>query len=182
MNKNILLIIILVLVIIIAGFVFYMLYGNVVYKEKTETSNPQPASENTSPAAEVTPKTPSIELSEQPNKAKFNEYLTGASVGKISAGEQVGPMNFTKTNIFYLDKDQFCTSLDVKKEIKKGTLSLAIYDVEAKEYIKPKTVFGMGLKTGNSTGCENIDYPSGQYEQKIYIDDILAVVLPFEVR
>lgn len=36
---------------------------------------------------------------------------------------------------------------------------------------------------GGSVGCSgSLEQPAGKYEYKIYIDDVLAVVLPFEVK
>jgi len=123
----------------------------------------------------------SEELSEEPEETKFNEYLTKAWLGKIPAGQQFDPFKVEATKSF-ITSDQLCTLLDIKKDINAGQLSTAIYDRVNKDYIQPKSAFPQSLKTGNTTGCTGITFPAGKYEEKIYIDDILVAVLPFEVK
>jgi len=83
----------------------------------------------------------------------------------------------------FTSADQFCTSLEIKKTIPSGSFSVAIYDTVKKDYLQPKTVFPVELKKGGSVGCNGvIDQPAGKYEYKIYIDDVLTAVLPYEVK
>jgi len=35
---------------------------------------------------------------------------------------------------------------------------------------------------GGHTSCSYMTYPAGKYEYKIYVDDVLAAILPFEVK
>jgi hypothetical protein len=120
-------------------------------------------------------------VSEEPNETKFAEYLTKVWLGKIPAGQQFDPSKIVKTKSF-ITSDQFCTSLDIKKDINAGQLSTAFYDRVNNDYIQPKSAFPQQLKTGGTTGCMGITFPAGKYEEKIYIDDVLVAVLPFEIR
>ena len=120
-------------------------------------------------------------LSEQPNKAKFDEYFTSAFLAKLPADAEFNPFGIVKTKIF-TSIDQFCTSFEMKKTIPANSFSSAVYDKDNEEYAQPKSVFPMELKKGGSVGCEPLSYTAGKYEFKIYIDNVLTAVLPFEVR
>lgn len=120
-------------------------------------------------------------LSEQPNKAKFDEYFTSAFLSKLPAEAEFNPFGVVKTKIF-TSADQFCTSFEMKKTIPANSFSSAVYDKNNEEYAQPKSVFPMELKKGGSIGCEPLSYTAGKYEFKIYIDNVLTAVLPFEVR
>lgn len=122
------------------------------------------------------------QLSEQPDLAKFNEYLKKAELGKLPPGVQVGPPNFPILTKVFTAEDQFCSNLEIIKTIPASQIATAVYDVKAKIDIKPKSVFPMELKAGGTSGCEPLVYPAGKYEYKIYLEDILVAVLPFEVR
>lgn len=120
-------------------------------------------------------------LSEEPNKAKFDEYFTSAFLAKLPADAEFNPFGVVKTKIF-TSSDQFCTSFEMKKTIPANSFSSAVYDKNNEEYAQPKSVFPMELKKGGSVGCEPLSFTAGKYEFKIYIDNVLTVVLPFEVR
>lgn len=168
-NNKILYIIIAILVLIIIGGGLFFFLGNKPGKNASVENSYTPAEESKE------------NLSEQPDMAKFNEYFVSASLGKLPAGGQFDPFKVVKTKVF-TSADQFCTSLEIKKTIKSGSIGVATYDVNKKEYIKPKTVFPMELKSGGSVGCESLEFPAGKYENKIYIDDVLTIVLTFEVK
>ncbi|MDD5148429.1 MAG: hypothetical protein PHH08_03105 [Candidatus ainarchaeum sp.] len=122
-------------------------------------------------------------LSEQPDTAKFNEYFTRVYLGKLPLGVQVGPPdNFpVKTSVF-TSQDQFCTDFTIIKTIPAGSIGSATYSTDKNDYTRPKSNFPIELKQGGSSGCEPLDYAPGKYEYKIYIDDVLVSVLPFEVK
>ncbi len=122
-------------------------------------------------------------LSEQPNQEKFNEYFTKADLGKLPLGVQVGPPNFPQhATTFNPSTDQLCTDLTIIKAISAGKLATATYDTINKKYVQEKSSFPMELNAGGSSGCETIGQLPGKYERKIYVDDTLAIVLPFEVQ
>ncbi len=120
---------------------------------------------------------------EQPNKVKYSEYLSDVYLGKMAIGKIIGKDGFpTRTNIFTTGTDLFCTMMTVKKNISAGHTANSIYDVVAKKDNQSKAAFPGELKAGGSGGCSSMDQPVGKYEDRIYIDDVLVVVLPFEVR
>ena len=173
MSSKILIVIIIILVVIIAGGVYYFLNQK---SSKGPEVNNQPAG-----GQEATSETGEEPLSEQPNKAKFDEYLTNAYLAKLPGGVPFDPRAVEKTKIF-VSSDQFCTSMDIKKDIATDTLATAVYDGVAKQDVQPKSVFPMLMRQGNTIGCEPLSYSAGKYEFKIYLDNVLAVVLPFEVK
>jgi hypothetical protein len=160
MDNKILLAIIAILVIIIVAFVLIFISN----KKEAEvifgpTGNPQ--NESTQPTVSE----PEENLSEQPNKAKFNEYFTNAWIGKLSEGEEFNPMKVVKTKIL-LTTDQICTSLDTKKTIAAGQLSTAFYDTNTKEYVRPKSVFPQKLSKGQHNGMPGCRLSSRQIRTK----------------
>ncbi|MDD4990455.1 MAG: hypothetical protein PHW31_04080 [Candidatus Pacebacteria bacterium] len=175
MSSKILIVIIIILVVIIAGGVYYFLNQK---SSQTSEVNNQPVSGQEVAGGAGAGEEP---LSEQPNKAKFDEYLTGAYLAKLPSGVPFSPWAVEKTKIF-VSSDQFCTSMDIKKDIATGTLATAVYDGATKQDVQPKSVFPMLIRKGNTIGCEPLSYSAGKYEFKIYLDNVLAVVLPFEVK
>jgi hypothetical protein len=121
-------------------------------------------------------------LSEQPDQLAFNEYFTRLYLGKIPAGVAFDPAKIVKTNIFVAG-EQFCTIMDMKKQVPAGKLSSAVYNREAADYASSRGAgFPQTLGPGNSTGCEDLGFAPGKYEFKIYLDDTLISVLPFDVN
>jgi hypothetical protein len=157
-------------------------------KTAGETATPQT---ETATAAETTvaettaAETQSTEqLSEQPDKAKYDEYFTEFYLGKLPRGKQVGPPDNipVKTAVFIASEDEFCVAITLKKDIP-GSFSFAVYDAVAKKDFAPKTVFPVALNVGGHAWADDpIEYPAGKYEYKLYIDDVLVAVVPFEVR
>jgi hypothetical protein len=122
-------------------------------------------------------------LSEQPNKAKYAEFFGDIYLGKMAIGKKIGTDGFpTRTNIFTLGVDQFCTMMTLKKMLPAGTFAGAIYDTATKTYTEPKSSFPMELKAGGSGGCGSLVQSLGKYEDKLYVDDVLIAVMPFEVK
>lgn len=127
--------------------------------------------------------TPGNQLFELPNKTKYNEYFSDIYLGKMDIGKVIGTDGFpTKTNIFTKGVDLFCTMMSLKKTIPAGHVGNAIYDVIAKKNIQQKSIFPGELAAGGSGGCGSLDQSAGKYEDKIYIDDVLVAVQPFEVK
>ena len=122
------------------------------------------------------------QLSEQPDKAKYDEYFTEFYLGKLPLGTDASPSNVPVETTVFTSEDQFCSVWTQKKDIPAGSFSGAIYDTVAKKDFKPKTAFPMAIDAGGHMGSEPLEYPPGKYEYKIYIDDVLVIVIPFEVR
>lgn len=141
--------------------------------EKTQLWIPKPVPTPTS----------SVQPSEKPNTAKFNEYFSDFYLGKMDIGKMIGTDGFpTKTSTFTTGVDLFCTMMSIKKDIPAGLVGNAIYDVNAKTYVQPRATFPGVLAAGGSGGCGSLDQSKGTYEDRIYIDDVLVAVLPFEVK
>ena len=123
------------------------------------------------------------QLSEQPDKAKYDEYFTEFYLAKLPLGTEMSASNPpVKTAVFITSKDQFASVMSVKKDIPAGSIAGAVYDTVAKKDFEPKTAFPMALKASNYASTQPLKYPPGKYEYKVYIDDVLVVVIPFEVR
>lgn len=173
MNNKILYgVIVVLLVVVVGGAAYFMGRGTGPTGVQNQPMPGVPAN-----TAEV------ATLSEQPNQAKYNEYLSDIYLGKMPIGTKIGTDGFpTRTNIFTSKADLFCSMMNLKKTIVSGQVATAIYDTVAKSDNVSKTIFPMELKAGGSGGCSNLSQGPGKYEYKLYIDDVLAAVLPFEVR
>ncbi len=120
-------------------------------------------------------------LSEQASSDKFDQYFTDAFLGKLPVGAKIDVNQIIKTQIF-TSGDQFCSSLEVNEFIPAGKIVTAIYNYSSRRNVQEKAVFPSGLNAGNAIGCEDLIYPIGKYEFKIYIDNVLVAVLPFKIE
>lgn len=119
-------------------------------------------------------------LSEKPDEAAFKEYFTELGIGKLTEKGKL-PLDFKKgDNIFISNgRDQIVIYGNLLKDI---SLSNAIYDVNEKKNIREKTEFPMVIKKGGFAGSEPVNISAGKYEYKIWADDKLVGVFPFEVK
>lgn len=120
---------------------------------------------------------PTPSLSEQPNEATFREYFSEIGLGKLPPGKTL-PEGLEQNVSIFAPGDQFCQYGTVIKEV---SPSLAYFGTQAKKVVKEGT-FPRALLPGGFAGCELLDLPAGKYEVKVYVDDVLVAVLPFEVR
>ena len=120
-------------------------------------------------------------LFERPNTEKFNEYLKEAYLAKLPAGAKFDPSGIIKTTTFTAG-EKFCQSLSMKKDIPANSFGSEVYNIDTGEIVQSKSTFPQALKQGGSVGCEDLQYSAGKYEMKLYIDDILVAILPFEVK
>jgi|GEM_PF-1565729 len=122
--------------------------------------------------------------SEVVNQALFNEFISDISLGSMPEGQTtIDPANGlvpTETSEFSTT-GQFCVMTTTKKEVSSSRLGAAIYNVITETYPMPKAVDPHGLPQGGSISCISNDFTSGEYEFKLYIDDIPVAVLPFTV-
>lgn len=179
-NKFLYVVIVLLLAVIVAGGVYFFLNKQAT---KIEIPNQPTVASETPPALTPPPAPTNGTLSEQSDKAKYDEYLGDIYLGTMAIGKKIDIDGFpTKTNVFTGETDQFCTMMTLKKTISSGKLAIAIYDTVAKKDDQSKTIFPVELKAGGIGGCNYLTQSPGKYEYKIYIDDVLAAVLPFEVK
>jgi hypothetical protein len=177
-------------IIVLMVFMLGLALTGCTAQNKTAGETTTPQTETTTAAETTAAETTSAEtqsteqLSEQPDKAKYDEYFIEFYLGKLPLGKQVGPDNIpVKTAVFIASEDEFCPMLTLKKDIPAGSLSIAVYDTVAKKDFGPKGAFPMALNVGGHGWADDpIEYPAGKYEYKLYIDDTLVVVVPFEVR
>lgn len=129
---------------------------------------------------------PQAATSEQPNKAVFNQYFSSFSLAKLANGKHISPPNDipADTTTFNSATDQLCANMGVIKLIPSGSLSSAIYNVATKQNVAPPTIFPneLGPGQGTSSGCGTLGVTSGHYEYKAYINNVLVVDTPFEVK
>jgi len=179
---------ILVLVVFMLGFVL----TGCTAQNKTAGQAITTQAETTT-AAETVAETTAVEtqateqLSEQPNKAKYDEYFSDFFLGKLARGQQAGPDNIPiKTAVFIASEDEFCVTGTVIKGI--TSFYVAVYDTVAKKDFAPKTVKvpEWSVPSSGDFGWSEdpIEYPAGKYEYKLYFDfeDAPVAVIPFEVR
>jgi hypothetical protein len=169
--KKFLIVFVILLVVAVAVLTFFLL-------KKDNSNNNYPGTYTPSPSATMVW---DENLSEQPDTNVFNEYFSYAGLGKLGGSEQFNPSSVQKTKLFGLT-DQFCMIMDMKKNIPANQLGIAVYNTETKEYTRTRGYFPQELKSGNTIGCEPMEFSAGKYEQKFYIGNDLAIVLPFEVK
>jgi hypothetical protein len=122
------------------------------------------------------PSTPSPTLSEQPNKATFQKYFSEMGLGTVPA-DATSPQDLQRNVTFFTAGDQICLYFNIIQECQPRD---AIYDVETKKVIKegglPKPMIG------GVAGWAPLSIPTGKYEYKVYVGDVLVAVFPFEVH
>ena len=169
--KNFILGMIVVLVIIGGVFVWYQL-----------KKNPMPSVSQSTATKPV--------LSENPDQAVFNQYLTKISLNKLPPGATLsGPASATESSVFNFSAgDKFCTGLSVIKEIPQNSYADAVYDTNTKSDVIQRRTSPRTPAIGNNVGCTDLligpnkPLPAGKYEYKAYINGVLVGVLPFEVQ
>lgn len=122
--------------------------------------------------------------SEKADAEKFSEYFKSIVLGKLALGKKVSPPKTmpTKTSVF-TTKDQFCVTIEVKKDIPAGVLANALYSVEMQQNIKDVTPSTEDTKAGSMSSCGSLTgLPYGRYEMKVYVDNELAGVYPFTYK
>lgn len=114
------------------------------------------------------------------NQTLFNEYFSELTTAKIPSdvkeGEEPQPI---KTQI-YTTKDQLCLIGVANKDIPVNTIATKFYSRDP-EYLIGEIPFGLEVRQGNFSTCNNTPLPIGKYSLKIFIGDDLISVLPFDI-
>lgn len=161
---------VVVVVLIIAGAMYFLIAGRSGNLALNQGQLPSSSDQQYVP-------------SEQPNKAKFDEYLRSIYMAKLPIGQELGAGIVPSMSVlFKIGTDQFCTALEINKLIPVGAYASAVYNLDSKTYAKPKTTFPNQFNLGTNVGCGIIPYVAGRYEYKAYINDVLVEVIPFEIR
>jgi hypothetical protein len=87
------------------------------------------------------------------------------------------PLDFQQNATVFTQGDQIGIYLNVIHEVQVRT---AIYDVAAKKVVKEGGLPG-SLPPKNYAGADPLTIPVGKYEYKVYTNDVLVAVFPFEV-
>lgn len=141
----------------------------------TQTPQPSPTAASTVAA--------SAALSEQPDRAKFAEYLSDAYLGSMPVGKRIGVDGFpAPTTVFHAGSDQLCLMTQVKKSIRAGGVANSVYDAAARVDVQPRMVAPSEWPVGGSGSCGTLPGSAGKYEYKLYIENVVVAVLPFDVR
>ncbi|MHB8280613.1 MAG: hypothetical protein ACYDIA_23660 [Candidatus Humimicrobiaceae bacterium] len=110
------------------------------YEETSSTVH-----EQTTASAETTAsdETQSIEqLSEQPDKAKYDEYFTEFYLAKLPLGTELSASNIpVKTAVFITSKDQFASVMSVKKDILPGVCLVLFMTQWPKKILSQRQLF-----------------------------------------
>lgn len=169
MKKNILIVVIIIAVVAL---------GVAIYFSLPKTSGTGTENENTPSNNQGT-----YVPSEKSDTAKFDEYFKSIYLGKLKIGEQPGAGVVPQVSlVFTKGKDQYCTVLELKKALAAGAYSSAIYNLDSKTYIKPKTSFPGKFELGTNVGCGSLPAGAGRYEYKAYLGNTLITVVPFEIK
>ena len=115
-------------------------------------------------------------LSEQPDKVTFDKYFTSMQIAKVPVGAEE-PEDIQMNAYFFAPGEQLGLFFTSTQEV---LVRHEIYDVQAQKVVSeggaPRPV------EGNFGGWEPLDIPVGKYEYKVYADDVLVAIFPFEVR
>lgn len=164
----------IIIAVVIVGVGFGAWY--VGKRSSKPSSTTATTSSNPSPAA----------TSEQPDKTLFSQYFSSFSLAKLANGKHISPPNDipTNTTTFNSATDQLCQNIVVLKQIPSGSLSSTVYNVATKQNATPVAVFPgeLGPGQGTSSGCGTLGVTAGHYEYKAYINNVLVVDTPFEVK
>lgn len=168
-----------VLILVITGILSFV--GWYVYHSKNNASSTYNSAANTSANTKTTT---TRTTSEQPNQTKFDEFFSSYRLAKLAIGKTISPPTSvpTDTTAFNSATDQLCSNVTIKKAISAGSLSTAIYNVSTKQNAIPQVSYPQALPVGGSSGCGKLEVTAGQYEYKVYIDNVLVVDLAFTVK
>ncbi|MFC1789550.1 hypothetical protein ACFLYY_01080 [Patescibacteria group bacterium] len=168
-NKKFIIVVILVIIVLIFGGYYFLNKSN-----NTET----PFLENTQQEEEIITTT----LSEEIDQSKQAEYLEEeAYLAKLPIGAEMNSLNAVETGVFGLN-GQICIGFTLKKDVAPEMLATTLYDVSGKVEARVKSVYPSGLESGKRFGCEELRLSVGNYEYKVYIEDSLVKIIPFEVK
>lgn len=114
-------------------------------------------------------------LSEQPDTAVFRKYFSELGIGKLPEGGKL-PLDLQKNaSVFAPGEKMFLYG----SAIQDVTISSRYYNAETKETIDGGQ---FGQKAGGFASGGTLSLAPGKYEYKVYVEQTLVGVFPFEVR
>ncbi|MDD5501245.1 MAG: hypothetical protein PHH57_06140 [Candidatus Omnitrophica bacterium] len=114
-------------------------------------------------------------LSEQPDTAAFRKYFTELGIGKLPEGGKL-PLDLQKNASVFAPGEKL---LLYGSAIQDVTISSRYYNIETRE----ETDGGQfAQKAGGFASGGTLSLPPGKYECKVYVDQVLVGVFPFEAN
>ena len=119
---------------------------------------------------------PLATLSEQPDEATFQKYFSEMGFGRM-APDAKSPQDIQRNVTTFTAGDLLTLYGTVIQEVQ---VSAQYYSVATKQSVDALTS-PMPLRFGGFASSSNPGLPVGKYECKVYGDDVLVAVFPFEV-
>jgi hypothetical protein len=117
---------------------------------------------------------PAATLSEQPDKATFQQYFSEMGLG-ITPSDAKSPQDIQRNVTTFTAEDYFTLYGTVIQEVQ---VSAKYYDVATKQSGNAPASL---LKVGGFASSSTLTLPLGKYEYKVYVANVLVAVFPFEV-
>ncbi len=114
-------------------------------------------------------------LSEQPETTAFRKYFTELGIGKLPEGGKL-PLDLQKNASIFAPGEKLLLYGSAIQDI---TISSLYYNLVTKEKVDGDQI---AQKAGGFASGGPLSLPAGKYEYKVYIDQALVGVFPFEVR
>ncbi len=114
-------------------------------------------------------------LSEQPDMATFRKYFSELGIGKLPEDGKP-PLDLQKNASVFAPGEKLLLYGSAIQDI---TISSRYYNLETREAIDGGQFV---QKAGGFASGGTLSLPAGQYEYKVYVEQVLVGVFPFEVR
>ena len=120
--------------------------------------------------------TPAATLSEQPDKATFQQYFSEMGLG-ITPSDAKSPQDIQRNVTTFTAEDYFTLYATVIQEVQVSAKYYSIATKQSTDAPSPP----MPLKVGGFASSSTLTLPVGKYEYKVYVANVLVAVFPFEV-
>jgi len=117
------------------------------------------------------------ELSEQPDKKLLDRYFSDIVLCG-ARGFFGGVVEENISTFLPHQKISLCVGYNSKKDF---TYRIVIFDLKANDFVKRSDSVGQSLGAAGGSVTQRPFLLPGNYEHKVYIEDTLVAVLPFEV-
>jgi len=118
-------------------------------------------------------------LSEQPDKATFAKYFSEMWIGRLPPGA-TSPADLERNVTVFAAGDNIYLSCSTL--VPQVPMLAKYYNVATKQSVTSNVGIPAQPKTGNFGSWAKLELSTGKYELKIYVDNVLVAVFPFEVR
>jgi hypothetical protein len=118
-------------------------------------------------------------LSEQPDKATFAKYFSEMWIGRLPPGA-TSPADLERNVTVFAAGDNIYLSCSTL--VPQVPMLAKYYNVATQQSVTSNVGIPAQPKTGNFGSWAKLELSTGKYELKIYVDNVLVAVFPFEVR